>query len=303
LPGNTSTTVTAEFASIAATPPQEGLHVVVNGAGTVTSSPLGINCGSACSTAYSIGTQVTLTATPAAGTLFAGWSGACTGTGTTCVVSMTAAKSVGASFVASTHYTLNVSAGTGGVAASIPAGIDCGTRCAAGFAPGSLVSLTAHPRPGFRFAGWSGACSGSQTCDLTMDSNKGVQAAFTAVAPGQYPLTVHDFGSGSIISSPPGINCGTACSAAFSFGTQVSLFASPAPGYQFAGWSGACTGLGACVVYMDDIANVDAVFTPSALPPPVPSEPIPTLSEWALLLLSFLMIGVAHRRQRPGRAK
>jgi len=302
LQANTSTTVTAEFFAIALTPPQEGLHVVVQGAGTVTSTPLGISCGDACSKAYSIGTQVTLTANPAAGTLFAGWSGACSGTNATCVVNMTDAKYVGAAFVASTHYTLSVASGTGGVVASTPAGIDCGTRCAVGFAPGERVSLTANPRPGYRFSSWTGACSGSQTCDLTMDGNKSVQAAFTAVAPGQYSLTVHDFGSGSIISSPPGINCGTACSAAFSFGTQVSLFASPAPGYQFAGWSGACTGLGACVVYMDDIANVDAVFTPIALPPtPVPSEPIPTLSEWALMLLSMLMLAMARRHLRPRR--
>ncbi|CAN5867248.1 hypothetical protein BH18ACT6_BH18ACT6_10000 [soil metagenome] len=48
--------------------------------GTVTSSPTGINCGTDCTEAYSNGTVVTLTATPAAGSTFAGWSGACTGT-------------------------------------------------------------------------------------------------------------------------------------------------------------------------------------------------------------------------------
>src|SRR6185369_16615499 len=79
LQANTSTTVTAEFFAIALTPPQEGLHVVVQGAGTVTSTPLGISCGDACSKAYIIVPQVTLTANPAAGTLFAGWSGACSG--------------------------------------------------------------------------------------------------------------------------------------------------------------------------------------------------------------------------------
>jgi aryl-phospho-beta-D-glucosidase BglC (GH1 family) len=67
------------------------------GSGTVTSSPAGINCGSACSANYSSGTSVTLTATAASGSTFAGWNGACTGTAT-CTVSMTAARSVTATF-------------------------------------------------------------------------------------------------------------------------------------------------------------------------------------------------------------
>ena len=75
-----------------------------NGAGTVTSNPAGINCGSTCSASYASGTKVTLTATPAAGSTFTGWSGGgCSGTGT-CTVTMDAAKSVVATFTGS--YTL-----------------------------------------------------------------------------------------------------------------------------------------------------------------------------------------------------
>src|SRR4029450_2535661 len=67
------------------------------GGGTVMSSPAGIDCGSGCTPTYSSGTGVTLT--PAAGgcSTFAGWSGACSGTGT-CNVSMTTARSVTATF-------------------------------------------------------------------------------------------------------------------------------------------------------------------------------------------------------------
>jgi hypothetical protein len=68
-----------------------------NGSGTVTSSPAGIACGADCSEAYDIGTLVTLTATPDAGSSFAGWSGGCVGAGT-CQVTMTAAVSVTATF-------------------------------------------------------------------------------------------------------------------------------------------------------------------------------------------------------------
>src|SRR5262249_51797083 len=61
-----------------------------SGSGTVTSSPGSINCGSECSGSFNSGVQVTLTATAASGSTFAGWSGACAGTGS-CVVTMDAA--------------------------------------------------------------------------------------------------------------------------------------------------------------------------------------------------------------------
>jgi uncharacterized repeat protein (TIGR02543 family) len=69
------------------------------GSGTVTSSTGGINCGSTCSASYASGTTVTLTAAAASGSTFAGWSGACTGTGT-CIASMSAARAVTATFTA-----------------------------------------------------------------------------------------------------------------------------------------------------------------------------------------------------------
>ncbi|NOT05961.1 MAG: CSLREA domain-containing protein [Anaerolineales bacterium] len=70
---------------------------VSTGIGTVTSSPAGINCGLDCSETYDAYTVVMLTATSAAGSMFSGWSGACSGTGS-CVVSMTGDKSVTATF-------------------------------------------------------------------------------------------------------------------------------------------------------------------------------------------------------------
>ena len=68
------------------------------GSGTVTSSPQGINCGSACSSPYDSGSVVTLTATPAMLSVFNGWSGCDTVSGASCTVSMSAAKSVTANF-------------------------------------------------------------------------------------------------------------------------------------------------------------------------------------------------------------
>jgi carbohydrate binding protein with CBM6 domain/List-Bact-rpt repeat protein len=88
---------------ITAAPTSQTLTVTKagTGSGTVTSSPAGINCGSDCSESYASGTSVTLTAVPGAGSTFAGWSGACSGTGS-CAVTMTAARSVTATFNATT---------------------------------------------------------------------------------------------------------------------------------------------------------------------------------------------------------
>jgi glucose/arabinose dehydrogenase len=67
------------------------------GTGTVTSDPTGISCGGTCVVNFPESTTVTLTATPASGSSFGGWSGACTGADA-CVVLMDAAKSVTATF-------------------------------------------------------------------------------------------------------------------------------------------------------------------------------------------------------------
>jgi hypothetical protein len=215
---------------------------------------------------------------------------------------MSDAQTVGASFVTSAQYALTVTRGAGGIVTTSPAAIDCGTRCIAGFAAGTAVNVIARPDPGYRFAGWSGACSGTNTCDLTMNASKAVQATFATVPVGQYALTVHDFGEGTIVSAPAGINCGAACSAVYATATEVTLLATPGPGYRFAGWTGACSGAGACVVLMDDLAYVNATFAPNAAPTPVASA-IPTLAQWALMLMSLLIVAVGcwHWKSRASR--
>ncbi len=80
--------------------PQKTLTVTKDGTGTgtVTSSPAGINCGVTCQANYTQGTQVTLTATPDAGSIFAGWSGGgCSGSGT-CVLTLNDNTTVTATF-------------------------------------------------------------------------------------------------------------------------------------------------------------------------------------------------------------
>jgi len=69
-----------------------------NGHGIVISNPDGILCGSDCSEMYNPNTIVTLTATPDADSIFSGWSGDCSGTGS-CIVQLNFHKYVKANFV------------------------------------------------------------------------------------------------------------------------------------------------------------------------------------------------------------
>ncbi|HEX4959313.1 MAG TPA: glycoside hydrolase family 2 TIM barrel-domain containing protein [Thermoanaerobaculia bacterium] len=126
-----------------------------NGSGTVTSIPSGINCGADCTEGYDYGTQVTLTATPAAGSLFTGWTGdADCSDG---VVTMQTAKTCVATFQLQVQ-TLTVSrTGNGsGTVTSVPAGINCGADCTENYPYATQVTLTATPDAGSVFTGWTG---------------------------------------------------------------------------------------------------------------------------------------------------
>ncbi|MGK2954052.1 MAG: InlB B-repeat-containing protein, partial [Solirubrobacterales bacterium] len=77
-------------------------------------------------------------------------------------------------------HTLNVTkAGTGaGIVTSSPVGIDCGSICALAYDEGTLMTLTANAASDSSFTGWSGSCSGSAACTLTMDADRAVTATF-----------------------------------------------------------------------------------------------------------------------------
>jgi Divergent InlB B-repeat domain len=69
-------------------------------------------------------------------------------------------------------------------------------------------------------------------------------------------------GTGTVTSQdPPGtIDCGATCAHLYDVGTKVTLDATPDTGWVFAGWSGACSGFGQCVVAMNAAASVEAAF-------------------------------------------
>ncbi|HVO55105.1 MAG TPA: hypothetical protein VMT37_11905, partial [Solirubrobacterales bacterium] len=250
--------VGAEFALI----PKFALKVTKsgNGSGTVTSSPSGISCGSECEASYEEGTEVTLTPSASAGSEFKGWSGACTGTGA-CKVTISAAKQVGAEFALERHLLSVIASGGGsGAVTSSPAGIDCGGTCTASFNHGTEVTLSASPGPGSFFVKWTGACTGSGACKVTMNAASSVGAEFSPVPVFALKLSRSGNGSGTVASSPAGIECGSDCEEPYEEGTEVTLSASPAAGSDFTGWSGACTGTGTCKVTIGALTEVGAEF-------------------------------------------
>lgn len=241
-------------------------HPEGTGDGTVTSSPVGIDCGGTCSGQFEEGTSVSLTPTPAPGSVFAGWSSGCSGTGP---CSITSAATVIARFnvaIATDRLTVNLGGTGSGTVTSNPSGISCPGICAGDFAVGTTVTLTAAPTNGSTFDGFSGAgCSGpGSSCTVAMVGSPTVTATFTA-APPSFTLTVTKSGAGLGIvdSDPPGITaCSTTCSATFATGTIVNLTATPQGGSTFVGWGGACSGAGACSVDMSANRAVTATFDP-----------------------------------------
>lgn len=74
-------------------------------------------------------------------------------------------------------------------------------------------------------------------------------------------LDVDVSGNGAVVSSPEGIMCPSTCTERFPVGTTVTLTAQAEEGSRFDGWTGACEGMDACTVFMNDDTAVGARFT------------------------------------------
>ena len=164
------------------------------------------------------------------------------------------------------NINLRISKTGSGRVSSSPTGIDCGPTCTKNFCC-TKVTLTATPDSGYSFLGWSGGgCSGTgRTCDVLLNTNTTVTAAFTV----PYNLTIQKSGAGSgtVTSSPYGINCGSNCIAPFASGATVTLYAAPAACNVFSGWSGvSCSGgintNPTCSFPMNANKTIIATFTP-----------------------------------------
>jgi uncharacterized repeat protein (TIGR02543 family) len=156
----------AAFAPSGTTTTSYTLTTATSGSGSITRSPN--------ASTYTAGTVVSLTATPASGYTFSGWSGDLTGTTNPASITMNANKSVTATFTSTTttNYTLSTSVtGSGSISLS-PSG---GT-----YASGTVVTVTATAGSGATFSGWSGDLSGSTNpTTITMNANKSIGATFT----------------------------------------------------------------------------------------------------------------------------
>jgi uncharacterized repeat protein (TIGR02543 family) len=201
---------------------------------------------------YDQGTVLIVTENPAAGFVFSGWSGACTGTGP-CSITMSAPMSVTATFTqvaysvtiavpAGVQFSFNGATYTGSASVTLP--------------PGSYSLSTVSPQTPIAgeqatFQSWSD--TGAQAHMVTVTSGPVTISGLFNI---QFLLTtIASAGTGGTVSPPTGY---------FDQGSAVPVTASPAPGFVFAGWSGACTGTGPCSVSMTTVRTVTATFNPIA---------------------------------------
>ncbi|GJG89294.1 hypothetical protein tb265_44750 [Gemmatimonadetes bacterium T265] len=191
-----------------------GVQVTLNtagaGGGYVTSSPAGtagalgchriggVTLGATCATSYAAGAQVTLTATPDSLSTFAGWSGACASSGTTCVFTLGSAAAAPVATFAASASANGVSvaptgAGTGQLTITTTltsaacdrnqVNLASGGTCIAPWKPANVpatIVIRAYPLNGSTFAGWTGCPSiTGTTCNVPRNGVYAVSAAFT----------------------------------------------------------------------------------------------------------------------------
>jgi hypothetical protein len=153
---------------------------------------------------------------------------------------------------------LAVSVEGGGRVTTVQPGPDCTAACSADWNRGSTVMLQAEAPAGRRLLRWSGACRGDGACSVTLNAPASVVAVF---GPARFRLSVSVAGKGVVRSVPAGIACRGRCSAAFTSYKLVRLRATPAKGWRFARWSGACAGRrSTCAVPLSKAAAALAVF-------------------------------------------
>jgi hypothetical protein len=134
------------------------------------------------------------------------------------------------------------------------------------FQTGEIVTLTPAAAAGSEFSGWSGACSGTGACQVTMSEARSVSAGFEPEAPpppARFKLTVirAGTGAGTVASSRAGIFCGEKCEKEYEGEENVTLIPTPESGSTFAGWSGGgCAGTGVCRLTMNTAKSVTAAF-------------------------------------------
>jgi hypothetical protein len=154
-----------------------------NSGGHVGSSPGRISCSvgnaGSCAELLPSGTSVTLNAVADDDAEFGSWGGDCAGGAQSVTVVMTSNRSCVATF----NPLLRVTVTGSGTVTSSPAGISCSPSCIKDFAVGTVVTLSAAPAPGRVLTGWSGDCTGTGDCVVTMSAAHAVGADFFDTRP------------------------------------------------------------------------------------------------------------------------
>jgi hypothetical protein len=266
--------------SSSATPTK--LRVTSAGTGIVRSDVAGvISCPSKCATTLSRG-ALTLTASADSDSFFLGWAGDCVGVGT-CRIEFGIGREVyevaatfrrraipsGSSKLSVTNHNppLEGPIGSNKAQGTVLVGTsECKTQCAFSFSNGTLVTIRGKVKSG-SFAYWEGACRGaSSLCRLVVDGSQLIDSFFYGGSPlgTYYGLNVSRAGEGRVVSSPPGISCGTGafCSAAFESGEKVRLTASPSSRSRFGGWGLNCASTtgNVCTLTVTGARAVSATF-------------------------------------------
>jgi len=142
-----------------------------------------------------------------------------------------------------------------------PGAATCTEACSFAVDSGVEVTLHATAPAGSRLVGWSGACSGTGDCTVTMDSATNVTATFArGAARVARRVTASVRGKGTVTSAPSGIACPGRCSASFA-SANVRLTEKPAKGYRFTGWIGSCHGkTPSCTLKLDRNKAARATF-------------------------------------------
>ena len=191
------------------------------------------------------GQDASCTATPDAGYHFTSWSGDCTGTGACQFTSVTASRTVSATFTPNTH------------SIATPAAVNGTVTCTPNpVTHGQAASCTATPDTGYHFTSWSGDCAGAGACQLTnVTSPRSVSATF---ALNTYPISITPVTTNGTVTCTPN---------PVTHGQAASCTATPDAGYHFTSWSGDCTGTGACqLTNVTSPRSVGATFALNTYP-------------------------------------
>jgi len=175
------------------------------GSGSVTSAAGGISCPGTCSASYPPGTQVALTASPAAGSIIAGWSGGgCTGSGGECTVALTADTTVTATFgiqpPAALAYSANPAVYTLGVAIASNSPANGG---------GAVVSYAVAPAlpAGLALDATTGVISGTPTALSPAASYTVTATNLGGHTTASLSITVTDVAPSSLTYAPTALTC------------------------------------------------------------------------------------------------